>query len=108
MQKPRKSSCAISPGAHRQGLPALVENVQVDVYGSMMRPGRVAGITTPESRTLVIQPWDASTVTRSKKAFKSQSWPQSSSRRKIGSYQHARAGVRSDASNLSQDRQEND
>ncbi|MGB1520650.1 MAG: ribosome recycling factor, partial [Limisphaerales bacterium] len=42
--------------------PALVENVQVDVYGSMMRLKEVAGITTPESRTLVIQPWDASTV----------------------------------------------
>ena len=31
--------------------PALVENVQVDVYGSMMRLKEVAGITTPESRT---------------------------------------------------------
>ena len=50
--------------------PALVENVQVDVYGSMMRLKEVAGITTPESRTLVIQPWDASTVGPIEKAYK--------------------------------------
>ena len=49
--------------------PALVENVQVDVYGSMMRLKEVAGITTPESRTLVIQPWDASTVGPIEKGF---------------------------------------
>jgi len=40
----------------------LVENVQVEVYGSMMRIRELAGITTPESRVIMIQPWDASTV----------------------------------------------
>jgi ribosome recycling factor len=49
--------------------PALVENIQIDVYGSVMRLREVAGITTPESRTLVIQPWDASTVGPIEKAI---------------------------------------
>ena len=42
--------------------PGLVENVQVEVYGANMRIREVATITTPESRVLVIQPWDATTV----------------------------------------------
>lgn len=49
--------------------PALVENIQVDAYGSMMRIRELAGITTPESRVLVIQPWDASTVHAIEKAI---------------------------------------
>jgi len=40
----------------------LVENVQVEVYGSIMRIRELAGITTPESRVIMIQPWDATTV----------------------------------------------
>ena len=47
----------------------LVENVQVDVYGSMMRIRELAGITTPESRVIMIQPWDASTVHAIEKAI---------------------------------------
>lgn len=42
--------------------PALVENVQVDAYGSQMRLKEMASITTPEPRTLFIQPWDVSTI----------------------------------------------
>jgi ribosome recycling factor len=42
--------------------PALVENVLVDAYGAQMRIRELAGITTPEPRMLVIQPWDASMV----------------------------------------------
>ncbi|MDA7618550.1 MAG: ribosome recycling factor [Verrucomicrobiota bacterium] len=49
--------------------PGLVENVMVDVYGSQMRLREVASITTPESRTLAIQPWDASTVGPIEKAI---------------------------------------
>src|ERR1700691_5151499 len=37
---------------------SLVENIQVEVYGSMMRIRELAGITTPEPRQLVLQPWD--------------------------------------------------
>lgn len=49
--------------------PALVENIQVDVYGSTMRIRELAGITTPESRVILIQPWDASTVHPIEKAI---------------------------------------
>jgi ribosome recycling factor len=49
--------------------PGLVENVQVEVYGSMMRIRELAGITTPESRVIMIQPWDATTVHAIEKAI---------------------------------------
>jgi ribosome recycling factor len=49
--------------------PALVENIQVDVYGSQMRIRELAGITTPEPRILLIQPWDAGTVHPIEKAI---------------------------------------
>jgi len=49
--------------------PVLVENIQVEVYGSQMRIRELAGITTPEPRVLAIQPWDASTVQAIEKAI---------------------------------------
>jgi len=49
--------------------PALVENIMVDVYGSHMRIRELAGITTPESRMLLIQPWDANSVHPIEKAI---------------------------------------
>jgi ribosome recycling factor len=42
--------------------PALVENVDVEAYGSSMKLKQLALITTPEPRLLVVQPFDASTV----------------------------------------------
>ena len=47
----------------------LVENIIVDVYGSQMRIRELAGITTPEPRMIMIQPWDASTVHPIEKAI---------------------------------------
>ncbi len=38
--------------------PALVESVQVMAYGSPMRLKEVAAITTPDARTIQVQPWD--------------------------------------------------
>ena len=38
--------------------PSLVENILVEVYGSQMRLRELAGISTPEPRMLMIQPWD--------------------------------------------------
>jgi ribosome recycling factor len=49
--------------------PSLVENVLVEVYGSQMRIRELAGITAPEPRMLMIQPWDASTVHPIEKAI---------------------------------------
>ena len=43
--------------------PALVENLMIEAYeGSSMRLLELASISTPEMRTIMIQPWDASTV----------------------------------------------
>lgn len=50
--------------------PALVENVDVEAYGSMMKLKQLALITTPEPRLLVVQPFDASTVQAIEKALK--------------------------------------
>jgi ribosome recycling factor len=49
--------------------PALVENILVESYGSQMRIRELAGITTPEARILLIQPWDASTLGPIEKAI---------------------------------------
>jgi ribosome recycling factor len=49
--------------------PSLVENIIVEVYGSNMRIRELAGITTPEPRTLAIQPWDANSVHPIEKAI---------------------------------------
>src|SRR5436190_14854139 len=49
--------------------PALVENIMVEVYGSQMRIRELAGITAPEPRMLLIQPWDAGTVHPIEKAI---------------------------------------
>jgi len=38
--------------------PALVEDVQIDYYGSRMPVKGLASISTPDSRTVVIDPWD--------------------------------------------------
>ena len=46
-----------------------MENILVEVYGSHMRIREIAGITTPEPRTLAIQPWDASTCIAIEKAI---------------------------------------
>ena len=50
--------------------PALVENVDVEAYGSVMKLKQLALITTPEPRLLVVQPFDASTVRDIEKALK--------------------------------------
>lgn len=49
--------------------PALVENIMVEAYGAQMRIRELAGITTPEPRTLAIQPWDASMLHPIEKAI---------------------------------------
>ncbi len=50
--------------------PTLVENVDVEAYGSMMKLKQLALITTPEPRLLVVQPFDAGTVREIEKALK--------------------------------------
>ena len=48
---------------------SMVETVIVDVYGSSMKLRDVAAITTPDARTIQIQPWDKSTVAPIEKAL---------------------------------------
>jgi ribosome recycling factor len=50
--------------------PALVENVDVQAYGSAMKLKQLALITTPEPRLLVVQPFDAGTVRDIERALK--------------------------------------
>src|SRR5213080_2758111 len=50
--------------------PALVENIDVQAYGSTMKLKQLALITTPESRLLVLQPFDAGTVQDIERALK--------------------------------------
>ena len=38
--------------------PAMVENVMIEAYGSMMRLKECAAISTPDARMIFIQPWD--------------------------------------------------
>ncbi len=49
--------------------PSLVEGLTIDYYGSATRLRDIAGITTPEPRLLVIQPWDATAVSAIEKAI---------------------------------------
>lgn len=49
--------------------PSLVENILVEAYGSQMRIRELAGITTPEPRMLLVQPWDAGMVHPIEKAI---------------------------------------
>ena len=42
--------------------PALVENIEVDYYGSMTPLKQIASISTPDARAIMIQPWDANAL----------------------------------------------
>ncbi|WP_028550457.1 ribosome recycling factor [Paenibacillus sp. UNC451MF] len=49
--------------------PALLDRVQVEYYGAMTPVNQLANINTPDSRTLMIQPWDKSSVSAIEKAI---------------------------------------
>jgi len=42
--------------------PALLDRIQVEYYGAMTPLNQLANISTPDSRTLMIQPWDKSSM----------------------------------------------
>ncbi len=50
--------------------PSLVENIMVNAYGVQMSIKQLAGITTPESRLLVLQAFDPSNVQAIEKAIR--------------------------------------
>ncbi|MFC4811256.1 ribosome recycling factor [Paenibacillus sp. GCM10023250] len=49
--------------------PALLDRLQVEYYGAMTPVNQLANINTPDSRTLLIQPWDKSSLGAIEKAI---------------------------------------
>jgi ribosome recycling factor len=49
--------------------PALLDRIQVEYYGSMTPINQLANLSTPDSRTLLIQPWDKSSMSSIEKAI---------------------------------------
>ncbi|WP_028545187.1 ribosome recycling factor [Paenibacillus taiwanensis] len=49
--------------------PALLDRVQVEYYGAMTPVNQLANINTPDPRTLMIQPWDKTSIGAIEKAI---------------------------------------
>lgn len=49
--------------------PALLDRIQVDYYGSQTPLNQLANVNTPDSRTLLIQPWDKTSLSDIEKAI---------------------------------------
>jgi ribosome recycling factor len=49
--------------------PALLDRIQVEYYGAMTPINQLANLSTPDSRTLLIQPWDKSSMSTIEKAI---------------------------------------
>jgi ribosome recycling factor len=49
--------------------PALVEHLKVEYGGALMPLNQIAGISAPEARLLVIQPWDRASIPNIEKAI---------------------------------------
>lgn len=49
--------------------PALLDRIQVDYYGSPTPVNQLANISTPDSRTIMIQPWDKSSLSEIERAI---------------------------------------
>ncbi|HCP24258.1 MAG TPA: ribosome recycling factor [Dehalococcoidia bacterium] len=51
--------------------PALVENVEVDYYGTMTPLKQIASISVPDARAIMIQPWDTGSLRDIEKSLQS-------------------------------------
>ena len=49
--------------------PSVLDHVKVEYYGTMTPINQIASISTPDPRTLMIQPWDASSLKLVEKAL---------------------------------------
>ncbi|AAK79755.1 ribosome recycling factor [Clostridium acetobutylicum] len=49
--------------------PAMLDRIEVDYYGTMTPLNQLANISVPESRVLMIQPWDKSAMKSIEKAI---------------------------------------
>ena len=52
---------------------ALVENIEIDAYGSRMKIKEVGSISVPEPQTILIAPWDKSLLKEIEKALRESS-----------------------------------
>jgi ribosome recycling factor len=50
--------------------PTLVERVEVEYYGTMTPLNQLAGVSAPEPRLLVIQPWDKGSIASIERAIR--------------------------------------
>jgi ribosome recycling factor len=48
---------------------SVIDNIKVDYYGTPTPINQIAGISTPDPRTLMITPWDASSLKTIEKAI---------------------------------------
>lgn len=69
LQMDEKADKAVDHTAHEfasvntgKANPAMVENIVVEAYGSQMALREMAAITTPDARTIAVQPWDKSVL----------------------------------------------
>ena len=49
--------------------PAVVENIDVDYYGSMTPLKQIASISAPDARAIMIQPWDSAAMREIEKSL---------------------------------------
>ncbi|MCX6090556.1 MAG: ribosome recycling factor [Candidatus Atribacteria bacterium] len=49
--------------------PALIENISVDYYGSVAELKTISSISTPDAKTILIQPWDKNALQPIEKAI---------------------------------------
>ena len=53
--------------------PTLIENIQVNIYGSKMPVNQVASISCPEPKQLLVEPWDKNVLKDIEKAIETAS-----------------------------------
>lgn len=49
--------------------PQMLDSVKVDSYGTLMPVNQIAGINTPDPRSIIIQPWDKNLIGPIEKAI---------------------------------------
>ena len=62
----RDESAKIRAG---KAMPNMLDGVEVEYYGSMTPLNQVAGVTTPDARTLSVKPWEKTMIPEIEKAI---------------------------------------
>jgi len=63
----------ISSVRTNRATPALIENIQIDVYGSKMAINQLASISSPEPSQLLVEAWDKNVLKDIEKAIQTKS-----------------------------------